>query len=148
MKIWLVAAALALGLAAPALAQSDAEVTAALDANFGDAAPFVEAFDAIQAAVADGDAQTFAEWISYPFRTMVDGEDYRFDGPEAVVEHYDALMTDEIRSAIVDQQFKDLFVNADGVMFGDGQVWLNGVCANSSCTSFDVKIITVQSTAN
>jgi hypothetical protein len=150
MKIWFAAAAaLALAItAAPAMAQTDEDVRGFMTMQFGDAEPFVEAIDVIQAAVADGDAETFAEWISYPFRVTVDGEAYRFDGPEGVVEHYESMMTDEIKSAIVDQQFKDLFVNAEGVMFGNGQLWLSAICQTDTCEQFDVRIITVQSTAN
>ena len=149
MKIWLAVATLALALsAAPAMAQTDAEVTGAIETNFGDATQFIEAFDAIQAAVAADDAETFAEWVSYPFSVTVDGEAYSFEGPEGVVEHYESMMIDEIKAAIVDQQYKDLFVNAEGVMFGDGQLWLTGICQNEPCDIFDVRIITVQSTAN
>ena len=149
MKTWLAAATVALALiAAPALAQTDEDVTAAINANFGDAAPFVEAFDAIQAAVEAGDAETFASWISYPFRVTVDGEAYVFEGEDGVIDHYESMMTDEIKTAILDQQYKNLFVNAEGVMFGDGQLWLSAICQNEPCDIFDVRIITVQSTAN
>ena len=149
MKTWLAAATVALALiAAPALAQTDADVTAAINANFGDAEPFIEAFDAIQAAVEAGDAETFASWISYPFRVTVDGEAYVFEAEDVVVDQYQSMMTDEIKTAILDQQYKDLFVNAEGVMFGDGQLWLSAICQNEPCDIFDVRIITVQSTAN
>ena len=149
MKTWLAAATVALALfAAPALAQTDEDVTAAINANFGDAAPFLEAFDAIQAAVEAGDAETFASWISYPFGVTVDGEAYVFEGEDGVIDHYESMMTDEIKTAILDQQYKNLFVNAEGVMFGDGQLWLSAICQNEPCDIFDVRIITVQSTAN
>lgn len=147
MKTWLAAVALTFALAAPALAQTDEDVTGLLSLHFGDAAPFVEAIDAIRAAVEADDAEAFASWISYPFRVTVDGEAYAFEGPDGVVEHYQSMMTDEIRTAIVEQQYKDLFVNSEGVMYGDGQLWLSGICADDACERFDVRIITVQSTA-
>ena len=37
---------------------------------------------------------------------------------------------------------------ADGVMFGNGEVWLNGICKDDACADFDVKIVTIQSTAD
>lgn len=149
MKTWFAAITVALVLvAAPALAQTDEDVTAAINLNFGDAEPFVEAFDAIQAAVADDDAEAFAQWVSYPFEVTVDGEAYVFDEPAGVVEHYESMMTEEIKTAILEQQYKDLFVNAEGVMFGDGQVWLSGICKDEACAAFDVRIVTVQSAAN
>jgi hypothetical protein len=148
MKSWFVAAVLSFALgASPVLAQTDADVTAAITTNFGDAAPFAEAFDAIREAVAADDAEAFASWISYPFAVTVDGEDYLLASADAVVDHYESMMTDEIRTAILEQQYKDLFVNAEGVMFGNGQLWLSAVCPDESCASFDVRIITVQNTA-
>ena len=32
-------------------------------------------------------------------------------------------------------------------MFGNGQVWMTGVCADDACAVWDVKIVTIQSTA-
>lgn len=149
MKSWrALAAALAFALASPALAQTDEDTTAALEMNFGAAAQFQDAFNAIQQAVEADDAEAFALMVSYPFKVAVDGEDDILEGPEAVVEHYESMMTDEIRSAILDQEYKDLFVNAEGVMFGDGQVWMTAICQDDACEAFEVKIITVQSTAN
>ena len=146
-RLCFAAAALALAFTAPALAQTDDDVTGLISLHFGDPVPFIEAFDAIKAAVEADDAEAFADWISYPFKTKIGGEDYEFDGPEGVIEHYDAMMTAEIRAVIVGQQYKDLFVNSDGVMFGDGQLWLSGVCATDDCEDIDVRIIAVQSAA-
>ena len=57
-----------------------------------------------------------------------DGDDWEllltWRAPDGVtIDHYESMMTDEIRSAILEQQYKDLFVNAEGVMFGNGQLW-------------------------
>jgi hypothetical protein len=147
MKTWIAAAVLALALTAPVLAQTREDVVAAIEANFGDAAAVEEAVDAIQTAVAEGDAESFAEWVSYPFSVTVDGEDYVFDGPDGVVEHYESMMTPEIEEAILDQSFETLFVNAEGIMFGDGQLWLSAICTDDSCAESDIRIIALQSTA-
>src|SRR6218665_1753969 len=131
VKFWpaaVVAVVLALALlAGPAVAQTREDVIAAIEMSFGEAGPVIEAFDAIQAAVAADDAEAVASWISYPFQVTVDGEEYVFEGPEEVIEHYGSMMTDEIRSAVVDQKFEDLFFNAQGAMFGDGHLRPNGI---------------------
>lgn len=142
MKSWL-AAALALTLAAPTLAHANEQIAD----MFGDEAPWIEAFDALQTAVAADDATAVAEMIAYPFRVTADGEEYLFDGPEGVVEHYDNIVTDEIKQAVAVQDYETLFANQDGVMIGDGQVWLTGICAEAACETVDVKIATIQSTA-
>jgi hypothetical protein len=56
-------------------------------------------------------------------------------------------MTNEIVEAVTNQAYEDLSVSDEGVMFGDGQVWINGVCYDDACSGFDVKIVTIQSTA-
>lgn len=139
-----IALVLCLG-AAPALAQSDADTDAAVDNVLGDHNAYRAAFDAIQQAVGDGDAAGFAKWVSYPIKVVADGEDMQLSDEEQFAEHYDNILTDEIRQAILDQAWASVFVNADGIMFGNGQVWMNGICKNDSCSEFDVKIVTIQS---
>ena len=141
MKSWLAAAIVALALTtAPTLANEQ------IIALFGDEAPYMEAFDAFKTAVAEDDAETVAAMIAYPFKVTADGEEYVFDGPEGFIEHYESIVTDEIKHAVADQDYDTLFANQDGVMFGDGQVWLSEVCLDDACGKAEVKIIAVQST--
>lgn len=131
----------------PAVAQTAGDVNASMDTVLGDHTPYEEAFEAIQAAVAADDAEAVAEWVAYPVNVTVDGEAYSVEGPEGFVEHYDGIVTEEVKAAVVDQQYEELFVSAEGVMFGNGQMWLNGICRDDACAEFDVRIITIQSTA-
>jgi hypothetical protein len=133
--------------ALPAVAQTVDQVNSSIDAVLGDHAPYEEAFATIQAAVAADDAGTVAAWVAYPFSATVDGEAYSFEGPDGFIEHYDGIITEEVKAAVVDQRYETLFVNAEGVMFGNGQMWLNGTCKDDACAEFDVRIITIQSTA-
>lgn len=134
-------------LMTPAAAQTVEEVNGRIETVFGEYEAFAEAFEAVQAAVAEGDAETFAEWVYYPITVAAtgDGEEVTLEGPEDVVARYDDFMTDEIIEAITNQRYEDLFVNGGGVMFGNGELWLGGVCTEEGCTAFDVKIITIQS---
>ena len=143
MRSWLAAAALALTLAAPTFAEANEQIAD----MFGDETPWIEAFEALQTAVAADDAEAVAAMIAYPFRVTADGEEYLFDGPDGVVEHYDNIVTDEIKQAVAAQDYETLFANQEGVMIGDGQVWLTGICVQSACETVDVKIATIQSTA-
>jgi len=106
-----------------------------------------QAFDAIQQAVAEGDAPAFAEWVSYPIEVTADGEDMVIGDASQFAEHYDGIVTPEIADAVANQNFNELFVNAEGAMFGDGQVWLSEICLDDACSNSEVKIITIQSTA-
>jgi hypothetical protein len=135
-------------IAAPALAQTDADVDARIDMVLGDHAAYREAFDAIQAAVAAKDGAAFAAWVSYPITVVADGEEMVIGSTEQFAEHFDTIVTDEIATAITGQKWADLFVNDQGLMFGNGQVWVNGICKDETCATFDVKVITIQSTSN
>jgi len=49
-----------------------------------------------------------------------------------------------LRAAVKNQKYEDLFVNSHGVMFGSGEVWVNGLCKDNACKTLDVKVITIQ----
>ena len=132
----------------PAFAQSDADTDAAIDSVLGDHAQYREAFDALQAAVAEGDKTAFAEWVSYPITVLAAGEETAIGDAAEFVAHYDDIVTAGIAAAVTDQTWDSLFVNYQGVMFGNGEVWMNGICSDDSCTSFEVKVVTIQSTSN
>jgi hypothetical protein len=146
MRILLIA--LSLLFAVPASAQTVADVNATIDSVLGDHAAYEEAIGAIKFAIAEGDAAGVATWVSYPITVSVGGEDVVLENEEQFVDRYDGFMTDDIVEAVATQDYENLFVNADGVMFGNGQLWLNGICKDTACTAFDVRIITIQSTAD
>jgi hypothetical protein len=141
------AAVLILAFPVPLAAQTIEEVNGRIDVVLGDHTAFAEAFDAVQAAVNEGDAEAFAEWVAYPITVAAtgDGEEITLETPDDVIAHYDAFITDEIIEAVSTQLYEELFVNAEGIMFGNGELWLSGVCADDACAEFEVKIITIQS---
>ena len=106
-----------------------------------------QAFDAIQQSVAEGDATTFASWVSYPIEVTADGEAMVIGDAAQFAEHYQDIVTPEIAGAVADQSFNELFVNDQGAMFGNGQVWMSEICLDDACENSEVKIITIQSTA-
>ena len=106
-----------------------------------------QAFDAIQQAVAEGDATAFADWVSYPIEVVADGEPMVIGDTAQFTDYYEAIVTPEIAQAVADQSFNELFVSSEGAMFGDGQVWMSEVCLDDACSNSEVKIITIQSTA-
>ena len=133
-------------LFAVAAAQTGAEVDAAVTADLGDPAPYHIAFDAIHAAVANDDAAGVAEWVSYPITVNVGGKELTINDADQFETEYDVVITGDIKDAILKQKWETLFVNADGIMYGNGQVWLNGICQDDACAAFDVRVITIQST--
>lgn len=141
----LCAAALVALLADGAFAQSDADVDARIDAMIGDHVPFREAFDALQAAIADEDAEAFAAYVPVGEPVNIDGEATVVADTDAFLARYDEIVTPDIADVIAGQAYAGLFVNDQGVMFGNGEVWLGAVCRDDACATFDVQIIAIQS---
>ncbi|MDB5562050.1 MAG: hypothetical protein JWN11_1468 [Hyphomicrobiales bacterium] len=127
----------------PALAD-EASVNAAIDTVLGDHAQYQSVIEAFQQAVADGDAAGAAALVAYPITVKVNGKRTSISDEEAFVQDYDAIMTPNIVDAISNQDYGSLFVRDQGVMFGNGQAWLNGICRDNACDKFDVKVITIQ----
>ncbi len=128
------------------LAQSRDDVNGRIDMLLGAHQQYETLFDTLQAAVEVGDPEAVASLVSYPITVKVGDAELTFDGPEAFASRYADIFTDEIKSAVLGQKYDELFVRDQGVMFGNGQVWLSGICLDEACETSEAKIITIQST--
>lgn len=140
------------GVAAPAVEEPAVEeqaVSARIDAVLGDHTRYRAVIDAYRKAVAAGDREAVAALVGYPLNVTVDGRRVRIHDAATFVSSYDRIVTPDIARVIVAQRYQDLFVNAQGVMFGNGQTWLNGICSAGSadCSEFEVKVIAIQPVA-
>jgi hypothetical protein len=135
--------ALAIAAAAPALAQSNRETSARLDALFGAHEPYEAFLAALKDAVSAKDKRSVAAMIAYPLRTRMAGEAVTLGSAEDLVRRYDRLFTTPVVAAIEGQTYATLFATADGVMVGDGEIWFSGICADEACSEVSVKIIAV-----
>ncbi|MGX5731047.1 hypothetical protein ACWKWK_11005 [Pseudoxanthomonas beigongshangi] len=112
----------------------------------GDATRYETAILAFQQAVAQKDAATVAAMIDFPFRTTVGGKPATIkDAPEFIAQ-YGRIVTPEMTDVIVRQRYSELFVNGKGVMFGGGEAWINGICVDQACSSFNVRVVALQPT--
>lgn len=139
-------AAIVIGLGAdsPALAQTVEETNARLDQVFGEHGSFGEVFDILNAAVEAGDAATVASLAKYPLRVATNGEEYEIDTEQTFIDNYDTIITPAIKDVIVYQDFALLFVNQDGVMYDDGDVWVSPICIDDQCARYRWLITTIQ----
>ena len=129
--------------ASPAFAD-DSATNGAIDNAFGEHARYEAVILSLQKAVAAHDPATVAGLVSYPISVTMHGRKTAIRNAKAFIANYDAIMTPDIVAAIKNQKYEDLFVNSHGVMFGRGQVWVNGVCRDNACKALDVKVITIQ----
>jgi hypothetical protein len=131
--------------AAPALAFADESATnGAIDNAFGEHAKYGAVVLSLQKAVAAHDSTAVANLVRYPISVSIGGRKTMIRNAKTFIANYDAIMTPDIVSTVENQKYEDLFVNYQGVMFGRGQIWVNGICKDKACNARDVKIITIQ----
>ncbi|MFD1676800.1 LppP/LprE family lipoprotein [Alicyclobacillus fodiniaquatilis] len=93
-------------------------------AGISDPAAFVQGFNQLKTDVAQGNKAGVAAFGAYPMNVNTDGKKQSIANAQAFVQNYDAIMTRKVKSAITAQQINQLFVNDEGVMVGNGEVWL------------------------
>jgi hypothetical protein len=117
------------------------DVRQRIDQVLGDAAQYETVFNAFQKAVNGGDRAAVVEEVRFPLN-IANGA--KITGPGEFQRNYERILTPAVRKAIAAQKFDDVMVNQQGVMIGDGLVWLNGTCLDAACSRTEVKVVTIQ----
>jgi hypothetical protein len=122
------------------------EVNASIDSSLGDHGKYEPLIHDFQTAVVNSDKDAVARMVHYPFGATIDGKTRVIKDPAGFVANYDRIFTPDIVQVVREQKYGDLFVNYKGIMFGSGQVWINGICAKNSrnCEQFEAKVVTIQ----
>ena len=100
-------------------------------AGIENAAEFEKTFADVQAAVAANARSKVADHILYPLRVNgwtdeVKGKGaVNFDTRQEVLDNYDEIFTPQVKAALAKQKVAELFVNWQGVMVGNGEIWLS-----------------------
>lgn len=123
-----------------------ASINAAIDAVLGDHAKFERAIVSFQSAVAGKDREAVAALVDYPFTARIDGMPVKIADATTFVARYEGIVTPAIADVVTRQEYADLFVNDKGVMFGNGEAWINGICKDAACKDFDVRVVAIQPT--
>ena len=122
-------------------------VNQAIDEVLGDHVRYEAVIRQLQRAVAANDTAAVAALVNYPFVTVRDGESLKVADADAFVREYDRIMTPPIAEAIKRQKYSQLMVNYKGVMFGNGEAWVNGICKDDACKDVDVRVVALQPTS-
>jgi hypothetical protein len=99
----------------------------------------------LQQAVAKHDPDAVAVLVRYPIRVKLHGKPTYLKNAHAFAKNYDNIITPDIAAVIQNQKYEALFVNYQGAMFGEGEVWITGQCTDNTCKHPDIKIGTIQS---
>lgn len=134
------AAATPADAANPAAPAAD-DARARIETLLGDAAQYEKVFTAFKTAVVGGDRAAVVEEVRFPLN-ISGGR--KITGPGEFQRNYEKIITPAVVKAVSAQDFGTVFVNQQGVMIGDGQVWLTGECLDKACTRTEVKVGTIQ----
>ncbi|AVO28764.1 hypothetical protein [Stenotrophomonas maltophilia] len=117
------------------------DVRARIETLLGDAVQYEKVFNAFRTAVIGGDRAAVVEEVRFPLN-VANGK--KITGPGEFQRNYEKIITPAVVKAVSAQDFGKVFVNQQGVMIGDGQVWLNGQCLDKACAQTEVKVVTIQ----
>jgi len=126
---------------AAAAAADEGDARARIDSVLGDAAQYEKVFNAFKTAVVGGDRAAVVEEVRFPLN-IAGGK--KITGPGEFQRNYEKIITPAVVKAMSGQEFSKVFVNQQGVMIGDGQVWLTGECLDKACARTEVKVGTIQ----
>lgn len=125
---------------ASAADQSEGGARERINKLLGDADQYEAVFNDLQRGVAAGDRAAVAGLMRYPVRVTIAGKNQNVADAAAFQRDYDKIVTPALAKLIAEQKFDTLFVNWQGVMLGQGEVWINGTCLDKECTKSDVKV--------
>jgi len=119
-----------------------------IDLSVGDHVKVQQLLTQLQQAVAKHNSAAVADLVHYPIKVNPGKKPFTIKNEKAFIKDYDRIITQDIQNAILKQKYENLFVNSQGAMIGDGEVWITGFCSDKSCKQSDIKIGTIQDTKN
>jgi hypothetical protein len=130
---------------AVAASASAQDFDAAVRELFGDdPEPYRAVIEGFQAAVREGDGAAAAGFVRYPIEVEVGGEERIVRDAAEFAAHFAEIVTPEIAAAVKNEPLAEMMVNYQGVMLGQGEVWVSGVCTDAACADPAVKVIAIQ----
>lgn len=123
----------------------EASVDQQIENLLGDAADYKELFYAFKVALEEEKSDIVVSLINYPLTVNIDGDEATYSSEQELLDAYDSVFTETIVEAVSNQEYGDLFVNSEGVMIGNGEVWISGICEDSACTSAPPRVAVIQS---
>jgi hypothetical protein len=127
---------------------SRADLNKSIDMLIGDHVKVEHLLTDLQRSVASHNAAAVAALVHYPIKVTSGKHPITIKTPTEFIADYDRIITLDISEAILKQKYDALFVNSQGAMLGEGEVWITSFCLDKDCTKSDIKIGTIQSNTN
>jgi hypothetical protein len=127
---------------------SPTDLNKSIDMLVGDHVKVQHILADLQQSVASHNAAGVAALVHYPIKVNPGKKPFTVKNPKEFIKDYDRIITQDISDAILKQKYEALFVNSQGAMLGEGEVWITSICLDKGCKKSDIKIGTIQNTAN
>lgn len=121
-------------------AAAEGDARQRIERLLGDADQYEKVFNDLQRGIAADDRAAVAALLRYPVRVSVDGKTVKLADAAAFQRDYAKIVTPALKALIAEQRFDTLFVNQQGVMLGQGEVWITGTCVDKACATSEVKV--------
>jgi hypothetical protein len=90
-----------------------------------DAKSFLAFDQELRAAITKQDAVAMAFLVQFPLRVNSERGKYSLNDPAALQSHFQDIFPAAVRKAILDQKVEGVFCRDEGVMYGNGEAWVN-----------------------
>jgi hypothetical protein len=119
-----------------------------IDSTLGDHVAYRKAMTDFQQAIAAKNQDAVAAMVRYPLTADVGGKKVKIESAAQFKEYYNTLITPQAAKEIANTHYPYVAYSDQGVMLGNNNVWLDGVCSDTACKKVDVKVITIQPPPN
>ncbi|WP_028596541.1 hypothetical protein [Paenibacillus assamensis] len=94
-------------------------------AGIDDPAAFAQFFNNLKKEVAANNKKAVAGMIDYPLNVNKNGKTTKIKSKQEFIKKYNKIINKEVKQKLLAQKIDRVFVNAEGVMIGDGQMWIS-----------------------
>ena len=97
----------------------------------------------VQEAFREKDLSKLSKVVSFPMLLNTPNSSINIKNAQDLDRHKGTIFSDNFRNVVLEQQFETIFLSSKGIMFGDGEVWLQALCPNQDCSNSIVRIVTM-----
>jgi len=138
LKMSVLALCLAAGSTSFVMAETKQAIHDRIENLLGNANDFDTIFNHMKKVFAAGDTDEMmeiADTVEYPLTVNGGDGEIVINDRDAFIDQFDEIFTDNVRTAIAKQRYENLAVSSDGVMFGNGEFWMNVICEDNACSN-------------
>ena len=85
---------------------------------------FEKSFNTIKSLVKNNEKSKVASYVSYPLNVNKKDKKMKIESKDDFIKNYNTIITEDVKKALLNQDVTKTFVNYQGVMVGDGEMWL------------------------